>query len=98
MKFGRYRITFGGSTFWLQTQGPTTVRRFLCFWIFKEARPNDVDKEQQFPVGTEMEHEGRRYYYWKAGEEIGKGLYVSHERKASDVVRKDEPVNLDQEV
>ncbi|MBA7711051.1 hypothetical protein ES703_120002 [subsurface metagenome] len=75
MKIGRYRIVFGGYA-WIQTTVPTTVRRFLCSWFFKEARPHDVDKKQQFPLGTPMEHEGRVYHYWKAGEDINKGKYV----------------------
>ncbi|MBA7706965.1 hypothetical protein ES703_115826 [subsurface metagenome] len=81
MKFGRYEIRFGKYA-WTQTRGPTTVWPFLCFLIFKEARPWDLDKKPQFPPGTGMEHEGRTYRYWKP-------------RKG--VVR-DEPVNLDQEV
>lgn len=69
LKIGRYEIAFG-RTFWFQTRVPTTVRRFLCFWIFKEARPQDVDREQQFPIGTLMEQEGRKFRYWKAGKDI----------------------------
>lgn len=65
LKIGRYGVAFG-RTSWVQTRVPTTVRRFLCFWVFKEARPQDVDKEQKFPLGTKLEQEGRVYRYWKA--------------------------------
>ena len=64
MKFGRYEIKFG-KYFWIQPPAPNTWRRFLCFWIFKEARPWDVDKKQQFLPGTPLEHEGRTYRYAK---------------------------------
>lgn len=67
LKIGRYGIALG-PVFWFQTKVPTTVRHFLCFWFIKEARPNDVDKEQPSPVLTLMEQEGRRYRYWKASE------------------------------
>ena len=70
MRIGRYRIAFGRYC-WIQTRAPTTVRRFLCFWIFKEVRPQDVHREPQFPLGTKLEHEGRVYRYWKAGKDIG---------------------------
>jgi len=60
----------------VQTQVPTRVRRFLFFWVLKEARPSDVDKEKQFPIGTPMEHEGRRYHYWRAPTDIHRGEVV----------------------
>ena len=76
MKIGRYEIKFG-KYFWIQTRAPTTVRHFLCFWIFKEARPTDVDKKQQFPTGTPMVYEGRRYRYWgPAPKDIDRGEVV----------------------
>jgi len=65
LKFGRYGIAFG-RVLWVQTYVPTTVRRFLYFWVFKEARPSDIDKERKFPIGTLLEQEGRTYRYWKA--------------------------------
>ncbi|MBA7585764.1 hypothetical protein ES708_27753 [subsurface metagenome] len=65
LKIGRYRIAFGRYC-WGQTYVPTTVRHFLCFWILKEARPTDVDKEQRFPIGTKLEQEGRKYRHYKA--------------------------------
>ena len=80
MKFGRYEIKFGKYA-WTQTQGPTTVWPFLCFLIFKEARPWDVDKKPQFPPDTGIEYEGTAYRYYKA----------------SKYVNRYEPVNLDQE-
>ncbi|GAH41938.1 unnamed protein product [marine sediment metagenome] len=67
LKIGRYGIAFG-RTFWLQTRVPTRLWHFLCFWFIKEARPQDVDKKQQFPIGTKLEHEGRVYRYWRAGD------------------------------
>ena len=68
MKIGRYDIKFGRNAL-IQTRGPTTVCPFLCFLIFKEARPWDVDKKQQFPPGTGMDHEGRSYRYYKFSDE-----------------------------
>lgn len=65
MRIGRYEIKFGRAC-WMQTQAPTTVRRFLLFvWIFKEAKPWDLDTSPQFPPGTRLEYEGRTYWYWK---------------------------------
>jgi hypothetical protein len=69
MKLGRYKIKFGRYC-WIQTRAPTTARRFLCFWLFKEARLEDVDSKQQFPLGTRLEHEGRVYHYYRAGSNI----------------------------
>jgi len=55
----------------MQICKPTTVHSILGFiWIFKEARPTDVDKKRQFPLGTEMLADGKRYHYYKAGEDI----------------------------
>ncbi len=71
MRIGRYQIKFG-KYFWLQTSCPVRARKFLMihegrwFTIFKEARPTDAwTEEQEFPLGTRMIHEGRRYYYVK---------------------------------
>jgi|GEM_PF-2862623 len=72
---GRYGIGFG-RVLWVQTKAPTRIWRFLWFWVFKEAKPQDIDKKQQFPIGTEMEQEGRKYHYYKAGEDIKKGKMV----------------------
>ncbi|MBA7699968.1 hypothetical protein ES703_108674 [subsurface metagenome] len=80
LKIGRYGIALG-PVLWFQTKVPTKVRHFLCFWFIKEARPNDVDRKQQFPPGTEMEWEGRKYHYWKAGGEIRKGDYVAFSQR-----------------
>ncbi|GAH45297.1 unnamed protein product, partial [marine sediment metagenome] len=50
------------------------VRRYLRFiWIIKEIRPTDIDKKRQFLPGTKMTYEGRRYHYYKAGEDINVG-------------------------
>ena len=68
-KIERYRIAFG-RTWGLQTRGPTTVRRFLCFWTFKGVRLQDIDKKPQFPLGTELKFEGKKFYYYKAGKDI----------------------------
>jgi len=75
IKLGRYEIKFG-KYIWVQTKAPTRIWHFLWFWVFKEAKPQDIDKKQQFPIGTEMEQEGRKYYYYKAGEDIKKGKMV----------------------
>lgn len=71
IRIGRYRVAFG-RTSWLQTRAPTTVRRFLCFWIFEEAKSQDIDKKQQPSFGALLEQEGRRYRYWRACEELRK--------------------------
>jgi len=75
LKIGRYGIAFGRVA-WFQTKVPTSVRHFLWFWFLKEARPSDVDREPKFPVGTLMQYEGRRYWYWKAPEAVEKGTLV----------------------
>jgi len=67
MKIGRYGIAFAGRTFWMQPLVPATVRRFLWFLIIKEARPQDVHREKQFPLGMPMEYKGRSYRYYKTG-------------------------------
>ena len=70
IKIGRYEIKFGCKYIWVQTKVPTRSWHFLCFWLFKEANPKDIDKKQQFPLGTPMVYEGRKYHYYKAGEDI----------------------------
>ena len=73
LTIGRYRIAFGWAC-WIQTYRPTTVRCILGFiWVFKEAQPTDIDKKKRFPLGTEMLAGGRRYYYYKAAEDIRVG-------------------------
>ena len=64
LKIGRYGIAFGWA-FWLKTERPAKVWHRLCFWFIKEARPTDIDTEQQFLPDTELMHEGRRYRYTK---------------------------------
>ncbi|GAI84068.1 unnamed protein product [marine sediment metagenome] len=76
MKIGRYEIKFGKYV-WFQTRVPTRIRHFLWFWFLKEARPTDVDKNQEFPTGTPMVYEGRRYRYWgPAPQDIDRGEVV----------------------
>lgn len=76
LKIGRYEIKFGWY-WWIQTLVPTTIRCFLGFiWIFKEAISTDVDKKQQFPIGTPLMQEGRTYRYWKAPRDVKKGQLV----------------------
>lgn len=83
LKIGRYGIAFG-RTFWVQTLGPARVWRFLCFWFIKEARPHDVDRKQKYPVGTPLEHEGRRFRYRKASNGVKKGnLVENHSERAN---------------
>jgi len=65
IEIGRYRVYFTRYP-WIQTHAPTKVKRFLFMSICIEARPTDVDKEQQFLPGTPMEHEGRLYRYCRA--------------------------------
>ena len=76
----RYGIAFS-RVLWFQTQVPTRVWHFLCFWFLKEVRPQDIDvdridKKQQFPIDTLMEYEGRVYRYWKADRDYKKGEVV----------------------
>lgn len=78
IRFGRHGIAFG-PVLWFQTRVPTKAWHFWWFWFFKEARPDDVDEEQQFPVNTLMEYEGRKFRYWKAGEDICCGSVVKEE-------------------
>jgi len=55
----------------------------------KEARPTDVDKEPEFPIGTPMEYEGRRYYYWgPAPKDIGRGEVVIGQAKEGIIKRR----------
>ena len=78
IKVGRYKIIFG-SMFWTQTQVPVTIRRFLCFSIIREANPNDIDTKQRFHLGTPMQYEGKKYYYYRAGSAIHIGNATTHE-------------------
>ncbi len=80
LRIGRYGISVG-RTIWVQTQVPTRVWHFLCFWVFKEARPTDIDHKRQFPLGTGMIKDGKAYRYYKAGGTIGKGDIVVKEDK-----------------
>ncbi len=65
LMLGRYQIAFGWIC-WPQTCRPTVFRRYLwLIWVFKEAKPTDIDKKKQFPLGTPMTYEGRRYHYYK---------------------------------
>ena len=84
LRMGRYGIAFG-RTFWVQTLGPARVWHFLCFWFIKEARAHDVDRKQKYPVGTLLEQEGRRFRYFKASDDVGKGEVVeSHNEKVTE--------------
>lgn len=78
LRIGRYGITSRHKYFWLQTRTLTKVRRFLYFfWLFKEFKPTDVDKRKEFPIGTPMVYEGRRYRYWgPAPRDIDRGEVV----------------------
>jgi len=80
LKIGRYGIAFG-RTLWFQTLGPVRVWHFLWFWFIKFARARDVDKKQQFPIGTLLEQEGRRFRYWKASNDVNKGELVENQGK-----------------
>jgi len=79
VKIGRCRIAFGWAC-WIQTYRPTAVRRYLWFiWVFKEAKPEDIDEKQQFPLGTPMTYEGIKYHYYKAEKDINVGSAVKKE-------------------
>ena len=83
MKIGRYKIYFT-SRHWLQTFGPTRVKKILFMTIYWEARPSDVDKVQQFPLGTPLRHEGRVYRYWRAPCTLPKGSWVTEDGLVKD--------------
>lgn len=72
IKIGRYRIYFT-SCYWVQTYGPTRVKKILFMTIYWEARPTDIDKEQQFPLRTPMMEEGRAYRYYRAESNLHRG-------------------------
>ena len=73
MRIGRHRIYFGRYV-WFQTFKPVMVRRFLGFiTIVKEARPTDVDRVPQFPLGYPMVRAGRKYKYCRSRENIPTG-------------------------
>lgn len=88
LRIGRYIVCFG-RYYWLQTHGPTRAKKFLFMTIYKEAHPSDVDKVQQFPLGTPMQYEGRVYHYFrKAGDDIKKGeLVENHNEKVVEPKR-----------
>lgn len=80
LRFGRYGVAFG-PVLWFQTKKPTRVWHFLWFWFTKEVNPNDVNLEQvderrRFLAGSEVVRKGRRYRYWKADKDMGKGEVV----------------------
>ncbi len=72
IRIGRYRVYFT-SRHWVQTHGPTRAKKILFMTVYWEARPTDVDKEQQFPIGTPMLNEGRQYRYWRPPTDIKEG-------------------------
>ena len=86
IRIGRYGFAFG-PVLWSQTKMPTKVRQFLWFWFTKEARPGDIDKKQQFLPNTLLEYEGRKYRYWKAGEDINCGSAVAESNVEEDKER-----------
>lgn len=88
IKIGRYRFYFT-RYHWLQTHGPTRVKKVLFMRIIWEARPTDIDKKKQFPLGTPMEHEGRVYRYWRAPCTVPKGSWVTEDGLVKDGEVKD---------
>lgn len=65
MRIGRYSIKFG-SRCWIQTNVPVEVRCILgLIWVFREAKPTDIDSKQRFPLGTIFTKDGKRYHYGK---------------------------------
>lgn len=73
IRIGRYGIVFHRRIWWFQTRVPTQIWTFGFISFFREARPQDIDKNQQFPLNERMKWEGRAYHYWKAGEDIRVG-------------------------
>ncbi len=72
LRIGKYRIYFT-SYHWVQTYGPTRVKKILFMTVYWEARPTDVDKEQQFLLRTPLQHEGRLYRYYRAKKDMKDG-------------------------
>jgi len=79
VRIGRYGIALGRA-FWIQTHAPVNVWHFLCFWVFKETRASDIDKRQNYPLGTCLVQDGRRYYYYKAGKDIICGNLIEEDK------------------
>ncbi len=65
LKLGRYGVGFG-PVIWFQTHVPTRAWNFLWLWFAREARPHDIDRKKQFPIGTTMEYKGVRYHYYRS--------------------------------
>ncbi len=75
IKIRRYGLSFG-PVLWLQTHKPVKVRHWWWFWFLKEAKPDDVDSKQEFPEGTPLVHEGKKYRYFKAERDYKAGEVV----------------------
>ncbi len=83
LTIGRYRIAFGWAR-WIQFYRPTTIWcPFGLIWIFREARPTDVDKKKRFPLSTSMMYGGKKYYYREVGEDIPKGIVWQEEVRSN---------------
>lgn len=77
MRIGKFQIFFY-KYHWLQIYGcPVKSKKILFITIYWQAHPTDIDKEQQFPLGTPLVKDGRTYRYWRANTKIHKGRWVS---------------------
>jgi len=68
LKIGRY--------FWVQTKAPTIVRHFLWFWVLKEARPLDVDRQRRWDLGTRLQNEEGCWRYAWTSVKLRRGTIV----------------------
>ncbi len=78
MRIGKYRISLG-RTFFIQSLEDLLVWHFFGLWITKEISPLDIDKKQQFPLGTTMTYKGVRYYYGKLAAPLKKDELIKED-------------------
>ena len=70
MKIGQYKIIRNRQLWWILLGKPKIMRKSLCFIIFQEVDLKSMSKKPKFPLGTLIEHDGRRFRYCKAGSDI----------------------------
>ena len=66
INIGRYWFAFGDFV-GLQITKPMQIWHWWRFWFGKEARPEDIDKKQKYPLNTLLIKDDRKYRYWKWG-------------------------------
>lgn len=74
MRIGKYRILFNPhKLYWFQTHKPTVARQWWWFLILTEVDVMATSNKKQFKLGTKASCIGRRYRYYKYGEDARKG-------------------------